>query len=448
MKRPDPAVLRLIAFVGTLVLGLTVLVVFRDIFQPLLIGLLIAYLFDPAVSWLERRGVSRALGVLLMFSMLVVGAVVIVLVVLPTIAAQAQSLADSMPEYGHRVQEALEPRLARLQSRYPEQLEKLSQNIQDGIRANLSRIAGAAFWIVESTLGSMLGALLFVLSLIFVPVFAFYLLVDFPKAKRGMADLIPLPYREVTLARLGEVDAVISSFLRGQLTIGLILACINGIGLLLIGVPLGLLIGILAGLANMVPYMSLVVGLLPALLLGWAEFGASGRLLAVVGLFAGSQLLEGAVLSPRILAASINLHPVFVLLAVIAGGNLFGLFGMLLAVPVAAATQVFLQHWIKAYKQSHIYGAQPVDRGPEAEAAGSERIAAASISSLPQAGPTPPTILDAQSPVPAEASAIADSPSPRPGGASESSSPDPTQPARIQLSPLLPVAPTPDTTAP
>jgi hypothetical protein len=276
-------------------------------------------------------------------------------------------------------------------------------------------------------------------------VFAFYLLVDFPKAKQGMADLIPLPYRDVTLARLGEVDAVISSFLRGQLTIGLILACINGFGLLLIGVPLGLLIGILAGLANMVPYMSLVVGLMPALMLGWAEFGASGRLLAVVGLFAGSQLLEGAVLSPRILAASINLHPVFVLLAVIAGGNLFGLFGMLLAVPVAAATQVFLRHWINAYKQSRIYGAQPVERGPAAETVVAEPAAAASVSSLPLASPTTPTISVAQDSrvagfLSSRRRVAADRPSP--------ASPAPHSARRIQLPPPLPVTLTSDTTAP
>src|SRR5262245_11408471 len=103
MKRPDPALLRLIVFVGALLLGLTVLVVFWGIFQPLLIGLLVAYLLDPIVSWLETRGVSRPLGVVLMFVLIVVATVVLVLVVLPTIAAQAQSLADALPDYTKRV---------------------------------------------------------------------------------------------------------------------------------------------------------------------------------------------------------------------------------------------------------------------------------------------------------------------------------------------------------
>ena len=154
-----------------------------------------------------------------------------------------------------------------------------------------------------------------------------------------------------------EVDEAISSFLRGQLTIAFILACIDSIGLLLLGVPLGLVIGIVAGLANMAPYMSLVIGLLPALLLSWAEHGSAARLVGVFGVFGGAQLLEGAVLSPRILAKRVHLHPVWVLLAILAGGNLFGFFGMLLAVPTAAALQVYARHAVAAYKRSRVYGA-------------------------------------------------------------------------------------------
>jgi predicted PurR-regulated permease PerM len=114
-------------------------------------------------------------------------------------------------------------------------------------------------------------------------------------------------------------------------------------------------IGIAAGLANMIPYMSLVVGLLPAVVLCWAEYGSWVRVLLVIAVFSASQLLEGTFLSPRILGRSVNLHPVWVLLAIIVGGSFFGIFGMLIAVPAAAAIQVFLHHWLDSYRASRIY---------------------------------------------------------------------------------------------
>ena len=146
-----------------------------------------------------------------------------------------------------------------------------------------------------------------------------------------------------------------ASFVRGQLTIALILAAINATGLMILQVPLGLGIGLIAGLANMIPYMALIVGLAPALILAWVEHQSWVTLLLVGAVFGGAQLLEGTVLSPRILSKSVNLHPVWVLLAIIAGGSLFGFFGMLLAVPVAAATQVFVKHWLELYRESAIY---------------------------------------------------------------------------------------------
>ena len=198
----------------------------------------------------------------------------------------------------------------------------------------------------------------------FVPVFAFYLLVDFPKLKQGLLSLAPVAYQEIVVARVSEVDRAISSFVRGQLLIAIILAAINAIGLMILDVPFGLGIGLIAGLANMIPYMALVVGLIPALALAWAEHQELVRLLGVVAVFGGAQALEGMVLSPRILGRSVNLHPVWVLLAIIAGGSLFGFVGMLAAVPVAASIQVFVGHWLKAYRKSAVYQSAPPTVAP------------------------------------------------------------------------------------
>lgn len=355
LKRPDPALLRLLVFGGGLIAVVVLLIVFSDIFLPLLLGFGIAYLLDPAVSWLERKGWRRSLGVIALTLVLVLVITGFFLYLVPAMGEEIRRMGERLPEYGERLRGQIEPLLDRVQARYPEQFVEARNRVIEAARENLPRLAGSAGRWLSNVFDSVRGFILFLLNLIFVPVFAFYLLVDFPKVKRGMTELVPVPYRDVVVERVREVDEAVASFLRGQLTIAMILAFINSVGLVLIGVPLGLVIGIVAGFANMIPYMSLVVGLLPAVLLCWAEHGSWVRVILVVAVFSGGQLLEGTFLSPRILGRSVNLHPVWVLLAIIIGGSFFGIFGMLIAVPAAAAIQVFLRHWLESYRASRIY---------------------------------------------------------------------------------------------
>ncbi len=354
-RRLDPALVRLLVFFGGLALALVIVIVFDQIFFPLLSGLTIAYLFDPAVSWFEQRGRSRVFGVIALTALLLVALAGFLLYVVPAIGQQFQKLGERLPAYQARIEAQFAPLLERAQTQYPEELAKLQLKARAAIEENLPSLATRVGEWVGRIFGSALGVVLALLNLIFVPVFAFYLLVDFPKIKRSARELIPVPYREMVLERLAEVDRAISGFIRGQLTIAVILAAINATGMLVIGVPMGLAIGIVAGLANLIPYMALVVGLAPALLLCWVEYQSLPRLIAVLAVFLLAQFLEGTVLSPRILGKNVDLHPVWVLLAVIAGGSLFGFIGMLVAVPVAAAIQVFVRHWMKLYKASRIY---------------------------------------------------------------------------------------------
>lgn len=353
--RADPAFLRLLIFGGGLIAVVVLLIVFGNIFLPLILGFGIAYLLDPLVSGLERRGWRRTWAVVALAVALVLAITGFFLYLVPAMSEEIRQLARRLPQYGERLQEQVAPALDRVRARYPEHFVQVQDRIIEATRENLPRLATSVGHWLAQIFDSVRGLILFLLSLIFVPVFAFYLLVDFPKVKRGMRDLVPLPYRAVVTQRLQEVDTTVSSFLRGQLTIALILATINSIGLVLIGVPLGLVIGIVAGLANMIPYMSLVVGLLPAVILCWAEYGSLARVVLVIAVFSGAQLLEGTFLSPRILGRSVNLHPVWILLAIIVGGSLFGIVGMLIAVPTAAVIQVFMRHWLTAYRDSQVY---------------------------------------------------------------------------------------------
>lgn len=374
MKRPSPALLRLITFSGTLIGVAILLIAFRSTLLALFLGLAVAYLLDPLVSWFERHGRSRVFGTVTVTFLVLVLVVAFFLYLVPAIGDQVQRVSDRMPAYSARFQAWAKPWMSDLQARYPEQVAQLQERAKQALRENLPRLAGSATHWMATAFSSVLHAFLFLLNLVFAPVFAFYLLIDFPKVKRGIVDLVPLAYRTVFLERVGEVDGAVSGFVRGQLTIALILATLNSIGLVALGVPLGLLLGILAGLANVIPYMSFVVGLLPAMLLSWVETQSLAHVVGVAALFTATQLLEGTFLSPRILGRTVHLHPVWVLLAVIIGGSVFGFLGMLIAVPGAAIIQVFTRHWLASYRRSQIYlgppgGAKPSEAPDQKPAA-------------------------------------------------------------------------------
>jgi len=355
LKRADPALLRLLLFVGSLVAVVWVLIAFSHLFLPLMVGFALAYLFDPAVSWLEAKRVPRVVGVVIITLALLLVLSGFFFYVVPQMNQQVQRLVEKMPEYQERLQTTIAPWLERTRARYPEQWETVKTRTLEALKDNLPKLTAGLTSAVRGLFSTLGGVVLFILNLVFVPVFAFYLLVDFPKIRQRIADLIPRPYRAITVARVREVDQAVASFLRGQLVIAIVLAAINSVGLMILDVPLGLVIGIVAGLANMIPYMALVVGLMPALLLSWVEHQSLANLLGVVIVFSAAQMLEGMVLSPRILGASVNLHPVWVLLAIVIGGSALGIVGMLVAVPAAAAIQVFVRHWVASYKHSRIY---------------------------------------------------------------------------------------------
>jgi len=355
LRRPDPALLRLLVFAGGAIITLAALIMLRRVVFPLLLGLAVAYVLDPAVGWFERHGRSRSFGAVVLAAAGLVVLAVFVLLIVPAVAEQVNHLSQRMPQYGEEIQSRFEPWMQRLETQYPVQIELAKAKAKAFLDQNLPRLAQSIARQLAQLFSSFMGFLLFLLNLVFVPVFAFYLLVDLPKIKHGLRSLVPLPYRDSVLQRMREVDQALSSFVRGQMTIAVILGLINAIGLSLLGVPLGFVIGIIAGMANMIPYMALVVGLLPALVLCWVEHQSVALLLGVIAVFSGAQLLEGLVLSPRILGRSVQLHPVWVLLAVIVGGSLFGFFGMLLAVPSAAVIQVFVRSWLGVYRESDLY---------------------------------------------------------------------------------------------
>ncbi|MNP16643.1 hypothetical protein D3C76_1090480 [compost metagenome] len=231
----------------------------------------------------------------------------------------------------------------------------------DKIKAAISEHMGQTTDIVGVVLTqatvSGLALLAWLANLVLIPVVSFYLLRDWDLMMAKLRHLVPRQREEQVVQLAGECHEVLGAFVRGQLLVMVALGMIYAGGLMLVGLELGLLIGMIAGLAAIVPYMGFIIGIGAALIAGLFQYGGDlYPLLSIAAVFMVGQILEGMVLTPLLVGDRIGLHPVAVIFAILAGGELFGFTGVLLALPVAAVIMVLLRHMHDLYKESGMYG--------------------------------------------------------------------------------------------
>jgi predicted PurR-regulated permease PerM len=337
------------------------------------ISFVVAYLLDPSVDRLERLGLSRTLAICLLIAVGLVSMSILFLVVIPQLQLQARHVAGRAPYWGQWLYDHLTPLLQAVApplSQYfgitldIESLRTYAGHLWDWVMAHLPGITQGVLSIFQTMFTGLANFIVGVLNILLVPVMVFYLLRDFDLLRARFYALLPPHWRPIVTDWLGEIDHALGGFLRGQCTIALILATIYAVGLALMGVPLGALLGIIAGLANLVPYMSIVAGLVPTLVLFLLSDAPSmGGILGIILLFIGGQLLEGVYLSPRIMGRETGLHPVVVMVAILIGGTLFGLLGIIVAVPVTAVLQVVLRRWHQAWRATWPLTAAPMPSG-------------------------------------------------------------------------------------
>ncbi len=332
------------------------LVLLQSVVIPLLLALLLAYCFDPAVRWLERKRLPRWAGVLVVFLLLTLGIAVFTAFLVPAVRSELQAIQQALPAYAQGLYQALPAAwLERLGISGQGDLQPLLGKLLAGVRNLSFDVVNQLAVFVSRAFSTTIGFLIAVLGYLIIPVYLFYLLVDFDRLHAGILDLVPARYRE-QLQQLGrEVDGVLSAFLRGQLSVCLILALLYSIGLLLIGIDLALIIGLLSGLAFIVPYVGTIFGIVVAGTMAVAKYHDFLHLALVIGWFALVQALEGMVITPRVVGDRVGLHPMATILAVLTGGELFGFLGLLLAVPTAAAGNVLLRHLLARYRRSAFF---------------------------------------------------------------------------------------------
>jgi predicted PurR-regulated permease PerM len=333
----------------------------NDILLPFVVGMVVAYFLDPLVARLQRYGLSRmwaTTAVTILAAIVAVGAAT---AVLPPLFGQVQALALNVPQYVVKVATQIQPLIEPLRIR----LGMPPLSLQE-MQSELTQWAGQLLTMAGSLAGKLAAgglAIFNLLSLLFLtPVVTFYILRDWEKVLAAIDGALPLEYADTIRKLAAEANAAIAGYVRGQALVCIALGSFYAIGLSLVGLQFGMAIGLIAGAISFIPFVGTFVGAVMALGMALAQFPPDWiGVVKVAAVFIVGQMLEGNVLSPKLVGDRVGLHPVWIMFALLAGGALFGFVGVLVAVPVAAVIGVVVRFLVGRYRQSDIY------RGTEAE---------------------------------------------------------------------------------
>jgi len=322
------------------------------VLTPFLVAGLLAYLGDPIVDKLESKKLSRTLSVSIVFAVLLLVGLVILLVLLPLLTAQIGALLKRLPDYLELIQTTAVPWLNKMG--IPVELFDMN-TVKNALATYWAEAGQLAGGVMSYMTRSGLVIIQWLVNLILIPVVTFYLLRDWDILVARFRELLPRRHASKVIELSLECDDMLAAFIRGQVMVMAALATIYTVGLSLIGVELALLLGVTAGIVSFVPYLGLIVGIGLAGLAAFFQFHEWLPVLMVVIVFGIAQVIEAVVLTPRFVGERIGLHPVAVIFSVLAGGQLFGFTGVLLALPVAAVIMVLLRHAHQHYLNSHLY---------------------------------------------------------------------------------------------
>lgn len=334
--------------------------VIGDVILPFLVGGALAYFLDPVADRLQRLGLSRVAATAIITVAAILFIVLLVLSIIPSLISQLTALVNAAPQIAARFQ-------AFLLERFPELSDSTStarQTLAQMAAAIQARGAELANGLLTSAL-SVLSAIIFI---VVVPVVAFYLLLDWDRMIARVDSLIPRDHAPVIRGLATEINAVIAGFVRGQVSVCLILGTFYSVALMFAGLQYGMIVGAIAGAITFIPYVgSLVGGILAiglALFQFWGDWMSIGL---IAGIFAVGQFVEGNILTPKMVGQSVGLHPVWLLFALSVFGSIFGFVGMLVAVPVAAAIGVITRFGLTQYQSSLLYQGYSAPGADEAE---------------------------------------------------------------------------------
>lgn len=360
-KRPD---VRRILIASGLLAVFWFLYHYSALLGPFFVAAIIAYLLAPLVAWLEGRGLRRGMAILVATLPFLALVVLVIVIALPQMVAQAGELVGRLPQFGQKLVGLLEgtrDRLLTFRLLTDDQrlwLQNLSaDNIGTILQQNSDVIAGRLWsWALSLLrhLWSIFGLLGY---LVVTPVVMFYLLTDWRPMLVSAESLIPPGRRETIVGFIDRYDEALGGFIRGQLIEATLVAVITTIGLMILGVPSALFLGATAGLFNLIPYVGIVISAVPALIIALTMENPLGGLWRVALVYGVVQFIDGHITGPRIVGQSAGLHPLWVMLALAIGGATMGFIGLLLAVPLAILVKLLGEQALISYRKSGTYNA-------------------------------------------------------------------------------------------
>ncbi len=357
----------------------------KPVLAPFVLAALFAYLGDPIADRLEKR-MPRAAAVSLVFLVMIIVFVAILLVLVPFIERQISNFLAQLPTWIEWFQTRAAPWLEEHFGVSTDVLD--TQKLIGVLQDNWREAGGFATTVVAKVSKSGLTIVGWALNIVMIPVVAFYLLRDWDIMVARIHALVPRSIEPVVTRLARESDEVLGAFLRGQLSVMVVLGIIYGVGLWIAGISVGPLIGMIAGLISFVPYLGAITGVLMGLIAAIVQYQDWQHVAYVAIVFAIGQTLEGYVLVPRLVGEKIGLHPVAVIFAVLAGGELFGFVGVLLALPVASVVMVLLRYAHERYTASELYRASDE---PVIVVVGGESTVPAESPVIVVERPSPPT---------------------------------------------------------
>ncbi len=336
---------------------------FNGILMPFVLGTIIAYLLNPLVKFFAREKIPRWLssgGILLLFIFFIL---VVLALVIPPLTREGIELAKALPDYADKLSSLISPYIAQIQGYLGDTgLEDLPAMLKE----NLGKLfAGAGGVLVGIKAGGQ-AAVGAISTIVLTPLVAFFMMKDWPRIVCWAHDLYPRQYKPMIEDLLHQIDRKLAGVIRGQLLVAFFLGLGYAIALTIAGLNYGFLIGVMAGILSIIPLVGSTVGLLTAVIVAYIQTSGEWSFVAIVaGIFIVGQIIEGNILSPKLLGDNVGLHPLWILFALMAGGSLFGIVGMLIAVPVAAIVGVLVSFFITQYKNSPLYKQAPENEPKE-----------------------------------------------------------------------------------
>ena len=343
---------RIIFWLGVVILLLVTLHAVSSILLPFIVGILVAYFLDPAADKLESWGCSRFSASIMIIAAFFAVAITSAAILLPVLYDQMLSLSLKLPGYIQTLQDNYGQTLSKFISLIDGQVEEKSDKVLS-ISSYALKYSGK---FLKSILESG-AALLGLLSLIFIsPIVAFYMLRDYDKMIARIDSWLPQTHAKTIREQIKLMDKALSGFIRGMANVCFILGVFYAIGLSLVGLDFGLLIGFCTGLISFIPYVGMIIGMAVGMGVAFFQYGPDIISLGMVlGVFVIGQVIEGNFLTPNLVGNRVNVHALWIIFALLAGGSLFGFVGVLLAVPFAAVLAVLIRFALNTYLNSSLY---------------------------------------------------------------------------------------------